>query len=87
MADNHKLAKSICKITNDVRNSNNDSHDILIGNFGEKIWSSIINDIVLCTHGGNAVAVTDFKEKITEMKLRKVTVGLVVGINEVSDRS
>ena len=75
--DDENLAKSICKITNDVINSRADTQDILIGNLGGQIWSSTINDIIQCIDDRNAVVLTDFKTKITEKSLKKASVTIL----------
>jgi hypothetical protein len=45
-SDDQKLAKSVCKITNDVTRAKTDTQDILIGNFGGQAESTVVNDII-----------------------------------------
>ncbi|KAL7014266.1 hypothetical protein ACKWTF_015838 [Chironomus riparius] len=69
-----KLPISICKITNDVISSKVYTQDILIGNFGSKVWLTTVNDIVECIDDRAAVVVTDFKTEIKEKSLRKASI-------------
>jgi hypothetical protein len=72
------LPKSICKVTNDITSSKSDTQDILIGNLGGKIESSIVNDIVKCIDDGTAVVVADLKDIIKNEQLRKTSIIILV---------
>ncbi|CAG9811583.1 unnamed protein product [Chironomus riparius] len=73
LIDVKKLSNSICKVANDLINLKTHTQDILIGNLGRKSWSQTINDIAKCIGDGNAMVISDLKQQITEMKLRKAT--------------
>lgn len=81
------LPNSICKVTNDIINSKSDTQDILIGNLGGKLWSSMVNNIIKCIDEESAVVVTDFKLKIIEERLWKATVVILVGLKQTDDVS
>ena len=82
LPDDQNLPKSICKITNDVISSKNQTQDILIGNLGDKTWSSTVNEIIKCIDGETALVVTDLKTKITEKRLKKSPVVILAGFNQ-----
>jgi hypothetical protein len=84
--NSQELSKSVCQIANDVVSSLNDTQDILIGNFGRKVKSSIVNDILRCIDGATAAVVTDFEVEMTNKNLRKAAIVIVVfdDINGVS---
>jgi hypothetical protein len=76
-----KLTLNICKITKDIIISESNTQDILIANFGEKIWSSTINEIVQCVDEEAAVVITKLDTKITGKLLRKAKVVVLVGFD------
>lgn len=80
----HNLSKSICKITNDITSSTIDTQDILIGNLDDKVLSTTVNNILKCIHHETSVVVTDFRSKITETRLWKAAVVVLV-MNEANE--
>lgn len=86
LIDDQKLPKVICKIINDITSSNNETHDILIGNLGEKIQSSPLNDFLQCIDDDSAVVVTDLRAITRNKHLRKASVIILV-MNEANEVS
>ncbi|KAL7013021.1 hypothetical protein ACKWTF_015154 [Chironomus riparius] len=68
-----KLSSYVCKVTKDIISSKSNTQDILIGNLGEKMWSSTVNDIAGCFGQDTAIVVSDFNSIVTEKTLRKAT--------------
>ncbi|KAL7014265.1 hypothetical protein ACKWTF_015837 [Chironomus riparius] len=79
-----KLPKSICKITNDIMNTNMDTQDILIGNLGGKAWSTTIDETIKCIDDKAGVFITDFKTKIIAERFKKSPVVILVGFDNNS---
>ena len=73
-SDDKKLSDYVCKITKDITKSKGDTQDVLIGNVGDEMWSSTVNDIAACVRDENTVVVTDFKAVMREKTLRKAAV-------------
>lgn len=86
LTDNQQLSKNICKITNDIINSKTDTQDILVGNFGGKMWPSTINNILQCIDDKAPVVVVDVRTKLTDKSLRKASVMILMmhSLNEVN---
>ena len=86
MCNEQNLIQSICKITNDITNSNTDKKDVLIGNLGGKTWSLTINKIIECIDDETAVVVTDLSKKMTTKDLRKAAV-IIIAFKEPNEVS
>ncbi|CAG9811578.1 unnamed protein product [Chironomus riparius] len=77
--DDQKLSTSICRITNDITSSKSDTQDIIIGNLGGTMWSSIVNDIIKCLDN-KAVVISDIHDIATDKRLRKASV-VILALN------
>ncbi|CAG9811315.1 unnamed protein product [Chironomus riparius] len=84
-SDQH-LAENICRITNDIIKSTNDTQDILIGNLGGIIWSSAVNEIIKCIADETAVVFTDLRIKMINSNLRKAAV-IIMAFDKVDGAS
>lgn len=74
------LAESICDLQHDVMSSKSDNYDVLIGNLGGKIWSTIVGDIIECIGTNHPVIVTDMRNKIRGRNLRKAAL-VILALN------
>ncbi|CAG9811316.1 unnamed protein product [Chironomus riparius] len=68
------LAKSICKITNDVISKSTDTQDILFLNSKAIKESTTVNKVLTCIYDETAVVVTEFRKKTLIKGLRKAAV-------------
>lgn len=77
-SNDKKLPNYVCKVTKDIIKSKTDTQDILIANFGGKLWSSTVNDISGCIGNGSAVVISDFKSAPTEKTLKRAAVVILM---------
>ena len=82
-----KLSKSVCKIANDITHSKTETQNVLLGNLGGKVMTSLVQDISGCVADKNPVVVlTTLQKKILERKLWKSSVIILIfdSLNEVN---